>query len=252
MGVSGESFCCVDGCVRVVAYRGYCNACYKRLRRSGELVNLPRAQGCSVAGCERRHKARGLCKAHYSALLAREAGACVAEGCDAPSHTRRLCTVHYAEWKVAQGRRCSVAGCDAPRHARTLCRRHSRHERNGDDLRVAAPCLRCGGVVDLAERTSTGRRRYSSTKTCAECRGWRKSSQVSMTVAELMARDGDGCSLCGGAMDPATKWPAPLAPTVDHIVPGSLGGSGEPENLAAAHFRCNSTKQSRAGWKPSA
>jgi 5-methylcytosine-specific restriction endonuclease McrA len=42
------------------------------------------------------------------------------------------------------------------------------------------------------------------------------------------------------ALDPcldgtASRW----APTVDHIVPRSAGGSDDPANLRAAHQRCN-------------
>lgn len=246
----GGEICSTAECGREVSARGFCLKCYKRLRRSGDLAKIPRAAGCKIQGCARKHKARGLCKAHYSAQLLREAGDCVIDGCAGSAQVRRLCTTHYRDWKLAQGSRCSVAQCDEPRHARALCRRHSRHERGGGVPRATTPCSRCGGPVDLMERTASGRRRYSSTKTCSNCRGWRRSSQVSMSVAELVARDGDACSLCGDILDLSIRWPAPYAPTVDHVVPGSLGGTGEPGNLAAAHFRCNSTKQSRVGWKP--
>lgn len=252
VALSSKPLCPTPDCGRKIESRGYCNACYRRLRRSGSIEKRAVATGCSVEGCPRSHKARGLCKAHYSALLRSEAEGCRVEGCAGVVILRSLCTAHYREWKWEQGSRCSVEGCSEPRYARSLCRRHSRHERNGAVLQVCAPCARCGGPIDLLERTSSGRRRYSSTRTCADCRGWRKSSQVSMTVSELVARDGDACSLCGDVLDLSIRWPAPLAPTVDHIIPGSLGGSGEAHNLAAAHFRCNSTKQARTGWTPAA
>jgi 5-methylcytosine-specific restriction endonuclease McrA len=39
--------------------------------------------------------------------------------------------------------------------------------------------------------------------------------------------------------------PHPMAPTIDHIVPLSKGGTHEPINCRTAHFLCNSTKGDR-------
>jgi 5-methylcytosine-specific restriction endonuclease McrA len=40
-------------------------------------------------------------------------------------------------------------------------------------------------------------------------------------------------------------WPDRFAPTRDHVMPYSLGGGNEPENLALAHFTCNVSKKNR-------
>lgn len=48
--------------------RGYCQACYYRLRRNGtvERKNVIRAAVCSVDGCTEKPFAKNLCKLHYS------------------------------------------------------------------------------------------------------------------------------------------------------------------------------------------
>lgn len=72
---------------------------------------------------------------------------------------------------------------------------------------------------------------------------WRK-----VTRPEILRRDHYMCMICGRPLDmnakPGSRW----APSVDHIVPVSLGGTDHPENLRAAHFGCNSSRQ--AGRPP--
>lgn len=56
------------------------------------------------------------------------------------------------------------------------------------------------------------------------------------------------CGICGREIDPAYKYPHPLSPTVDHIVP--IGKGGHPSdisNLQAAHRWCNRWKSDRVG-----
>jgi 5-methylcytosine-specific restriction endonuclease McrA len=61
----------------------------------------------------------------------------------------------------------------------------------------------------------------------------------SVTVDELIARDGPRCVWCGH-----DAWRSDL--TVEHLLPRVRGGQGLPENLAVACRRCNR----RRGTKP--
>lgn len=245
-----NSTCSTAGCANEVSARGYCLNCYKRLRRSGDLVPLKRAAGCSVEGCEGTHKARGLCKPHYASMLYRAAGECSEVGCGSPAAVRSLCPFHYGEWRRDAGSVCAVAGCDDPSHAGGYCRRHSRHLKSGESPSVSVLCAICSGEISLKESTASGRRRYVSTKTCSDCRGWRKSGSPALSVNGLIERDGSDCHLCGGAIDVSVRWPDPASATIDHIVPGSLGGGHGEDNLALAHFRCNVAKGSSLTWEP--
>lgn len=62
--------------------------------------------------------------------------------------------------------------------------------------------------------------------------------------AKVYARDNYICRLCLKPLNMQATVPHPLAPTIDHIHPISIGGKHEPSNVQAAHFLCNSSKGS--------
>ena len=57
--------------------------------------------------------------------------------------------------------------------------------------------------------------------------------------ADVYARDGWVCQLCGEPVDPEREYPDPLAASLDHVVPLSRGGTHESTNLQLAHLGCN-------------
>lgn len=59
--------------------------------------------------------------------------------------------------------------------------------------------------------------------------------------------DGYRCHLCKRKTDPAKAAPHPRAPTIDHVIPLSKGGTHEPSNCRTACFLCNSSKGDRGG-----
>lgn len=59
---------------------------------------------------------------------------------------------------------------------------------------------------------------------------------------EIYARDSWTCLLCGNPIDQDAHWNDNLAPSLDHIVPRSAGGSHDPSNLRTAHRSCNSVR----------
>ena len=53
----------------------------------------------------------------------------------------------------------------------------------------------------------------------------------------------DVCGICGRPIDKTIRYPNPLAPCVDHIVPIDRGGHPSAlENLQLAHWICNRQK----------
>ena len=51
------------------------------------------------------------------------------------------------------------------------------------------------------------------------------------------------CGICGKPVDFAFKFPHPLSPTIDHIIPVAKGGHpSDLSNLQLAHFTCNRQK----------
>lgn len=55
----------------------------------------------------------------------------------------------------------------------------------------------------------------------------------------VFKRDGWICQLCGRKINKRLKYPNPLSPSIDHIVPLSKGGDDSPANVQATHLRCN-------------
>lgn len=54
------------------------------------------------------------------------------------------------------------------------------------------------------------------------------------------------CGICGKPVDFSYKYPHPLSPTVDHIIPVSKGGHpSDMANLQLAHRTCNRQKADR-------
>lgn len=54
------------------------------------------------------------------------------------------------------------------------------------------------------------------------------------------------CAICGKPVDFKLKAPAPMSPTVDHIVPISRGGHpSDISNLQLAHWICNRMKSNQ-------
>lgn len=62
---------------------------------------------------------------------------------------------------------------------------------------------------------------------------------MSSRLERLAARDGWVCWLCEGPIDPGAPSRSPGAPTADHVVPRSRGGTSDLANLRLAHRRCN-------------
>ena len=54
------------------------------------------------------------------------------------------------------------------------------------------------------------------------------------------------CGICGKPVDFSYKYPHPLSPTVDHIIPVSKGGHpSDISNLQLAHRWCNRAKSNK-------
>lgn len=54
------------------------------------------------------------------------------------------------------------------------------------------------------------------------------------------------CGICGHPVDKSLKYPHPLSPVIDHVVPVSKGGHPSSiENLQLAHWQCNRQKSDK-------
>ncbi|WP_206615154.1 HNH endonuclease [Rhodococcus spongiicola] len=118
-------------------------------------------------------------------------------------------------------------------------------ERFGGPRPKSTPCVACGAQIDLTEVTKGGQRKRRTTKFCRRCVG--DYDKYKMSARQLALRDGAICGICGGDVDMSLsrKDDGAMCPSVDHIVPRSLGGSHDPSNLQLAHMVCNMRKSDR-------
>ena len=66
-----------------------------------------------------------------------------------------------------------------------------------------------------------------------------------LSADALIERDGNLCRLCNTAIDLSLARNSRFGATIDHIVPLSLGGSDDIENMQLAHWICNIRKGNR-------
>jgi hypothetical protein len=62
---------------------------------------------------------------------------------------------------------------------------------------------------------------------------------------QIAYRYGYKCHLCHKLIDVSRRAPHPLALSIDHLIPQAEGGSHNLDNLAPAHFKCNSERAHR-------
>lgn len=67
-------------------------------------------------------------------------------------------------------------------------------------------------------------------------------SQVFKKNKKIILATQSICGICGQVVDKSIKYPDPMSPTVDHIIPCAKGGSDDLDNLQLAHRKCNRLK----------
>jgi len=102
-------------------------------------------------------------------------------------------------------------------------------------------------VEHLAARKRAESRRHSAKRASALQRAGTSARRVVGRWRRICARDGWVCWICHGRIDPAIRPPHRRAGSADHVVGlVSEGGPDDDANLRAAHFGCNSRRNTVA------
>jgi hypothetical protein len=250
------------------AGQGMCGPHYRRWKQ----LHSPR---CTIEECDKpKFNKDGLCSKHFSRLKrhgstsddalvrGKNEGDCPIEGCDNPMRSAGLCAAHASQkrrigeakpfgYKWAVRGNCKVCGKPCTeRGRREYCSSACQVlvSRYGAVPPETVQCGRCGDDIDLGTPiVGGGRKGRLDRAMCDHCFRAR-TTRHKMSVSILAQRDGADCTICGEGIDMTLRHPEMRRASVDHVIPYSLGGTHDPENLALAHLVCNIRKSNRAGW----
>lgn len=119
---------------------------------------------------------------------------------------------------------------------------------------VTRDCTECGAPHTTLNANNQGRCKKCQRRSTARAarqkwgRGHRARARrygveyEPINRVKVYKRDAWRCGLCGRKVSPNLKSPHPLSPSLDHVVPMSLGGGHVYANVQLAHFICNSMK----------
>lgn len=178
---------------------------------------------CTRPACGKPHKARGLCTGHWKqeyGKRTRYAITCV------------VCEQQHSSTRP-DGKYCSDA-CKAEAYRRPA---------------HPSPRPLLSLICRICEDSFTAT--YRSVTCSPECErlhhlfNQRGDWIGGLTRYAIYDRDGWTCQLCMCPLRTDVAGTDPQAPSLDHIVPRSLGGSDDPSNLRAAHFGCNAARGAR-------
>lgn len=156
----------------------------------------------------------------------------------------RRATVIHGSVKRGYRKGCRCAQCKEAHRVAHLEYRERRKERTGfkQGRRVGAspirPCSDCGSPTWAK----------GPTPRCKPC-GLAIRRGIHITGPRRLAiyeRDGWTCGFCLLPVDATLKGDDPFGPTLDHILPRSLGGSDDESNLRLCHRYCNTVRSNRA------
>lgn len=139
------------------------------------------------------------------------------------------------------------------RNATTVTCRDCRNSQHPSWNNIKRGC-KCG---DCADFKATSNKAYSerfreangvlpSTRYRAESGSLDRIRWIDPQIRQsIYERDNWTCHLCNEPVDREADVNSHSAPSLDHLLPRSKGGSDEPTNLATAHRLCNAIRQDK-------
>lgn len=225
--------CSVDECEKKVLARGWCSPHYRLWMRTGstETTRFTKKE-CSVGSCPEVVKARSWCAAHYARWQK--------SGTVGSADTRK--------WKapVVDGSKL----CGDCAHWKPLADYNANSHKTGPK----SMCRECERARNAAWReanpTYWQEWQKANPQETRDIANRRRAKKVSGEYEKIdrdtvFERDNFECHICTEPIDMDAKFPHPLSPTLDHVIPLNKGGGHLYSNLAAAHFRCNVIKGDR-------
>lgn len=221
---------------------------------------------CSVEDCEKPSRGRGLCGTHYNQqhqpnrhpkVIVQCAWCgqdCEKDSSQAKRYERCFCSMGCRTrhtLSTPAGREALARAQAAAHSPRTVAMRRLARAAIGTHGRlwVAGDCHSCGlsfvgAGIDARYCSDECRRREADHRRAGRRRSRRAHIRhVPYSKVEVWRRDGWRCHLCRRPVRRDVRFPHPLSPTIDHLVPVAAGGDDVIGNVACAHFICNSRRR---------
>lgn len=246
--------CSVDGCTERFRTNGMCNLHNWRVRKFGTPY-----KECETCG---QDMPPDYGKAIYCSDDCRPR--CKVSGCDSPYYsTDGFCARHKAldrahgtpvgkhEWvEKSDEYTCIVCGTKFGPNGRSrqFCHPNCQglYRVYGESVpSLDFTCAVCDVLIRWEPGPEAWRRRDK--KICDRCRN-AGSTRHGISPGILAKKHGVNCGICGLEVNMEARWPAPDSASVDHIVPVSLGGGHDLENLQLSHWACNHKKRDNANY----
>lgn len=141
-----------------------------------------------------------------------------------------------AAWRAANPERYAAAKAEWERRNRV---RRAAYRAKTADARASA----------LAAWKAANREKVREYQRRRRAAGYGLPAQT-LDLDALWQSSGGTCGICAGPIDRRLKWPHPDSPSIDHILPLSMGGAHEQENAQWAHLACNLRKGNRLSETP--
>lgn len=232
---------------------------------------------CSVDGCERKHQAKGMCQRHYKATWRNDngrengvrertvqvpctyCGDAVTKTATAVRKYRPFCdyTCRDAYRRNVEPNKGDAPRCKVPDdHPVAVLVKAQRERPEPKVVARFTSCVCPCGTAFLIDRLAFVSHARFCSKVCqrrAHRRDRRAREGAPIHWTTVADRDGLACHLCGDDCDPddftrdGTTFLAGITyPSVDHVIPLSLGGPHDLDNVRLAHFLCNSLRGTAA------
>lgn len=178
------------------------------------------------------------------------------------------CKSCYRDWYKSRGgytttRTTKCVWCDAEittPYGRTKfcgkgCKQASKaaRQRGDGERKPDRTCVHCGQMMPRTMRSDAkfcseecNSAAHAVTRKIAK-RAQTDKRETLLSRAYIGDRDGWRCHICGGKVAKGKRYPDPLCPSIDHVIPLSRGGTNELSNLRLAHLKCNIEKRDGGG-----
>ena len=242
--------CPIDGCDRTIRAAGLCDTHYRRKRKYGDPEFM---HDLECAKCGKRFESHTL-QSKYCSNKCLSANRKTKSKKNGPTCAECGVQMHRGKGVLPQGQARCLECKNGGRGYYEIDGRRVSHGKSGYHAGCRCDICRFSKREANMSFKAKVKSEYGVNPSTLYKRRYRERVGVSYRRAPkdwiepdvrlaLYERDDWVCHLCSSPVDRSAHFNDDLAPSLDHLVPRSKGGSNDPENLKTAHRGCNSARR---------